>query len=198
MVLAKLKNYNPANNTRKCRKCNTWKDLSEFSTRITKRHTNIQYREVCKKCSVSKVSKSKYTEPDYRKALRIADPRKTMLMAARKRALEKGLECTITLNDIIIPKVCPLLDIPIFVCTTEVTGKQGPCDNSPSLDRIDNSKGYTPENVIVISFRANSLKRDASIAELELLVKNLKKVLDKPDELLEPLQENRAISSQAA
>lgn len=198
MELAKLKNYNPNNNTRMCKKCNTWKDLSEFSTRITKRHKNIQYREVCKTCSVSNVKKSKYTDPSYRKALRIADPRKVMLVHARKRASEKGFECTITLDDIVIPESCPLLQIPIFVCTSELTGKHGPCDNSPSLDRLDNSKGYVPGNILVVSFRANSLKRDSSIAELELLLKNLKTVLNKPDELLEPHQVTRAISNQAA
>ena len=34
--------------------------------------------------------------------------------------------------------------------------------------------GYTKENIWVISSRANLLKNDASIQELELLVKNLK------------------------
>lgn len=39
--------------------------------------------------------------------------------------------------------------------------------SSPSLDRIDNSKGYTKDNVIIISYRANAIKRDANINELE-------------------------------
>jgi hypothetical protein len=38
---------------------------------------------------------------------------------------------------------------------------------SPSLDRRDNSRGYTLDNVRVICRRCNSLKRDASIQDLE-------------------------------
>jgi hypothetical protein len=34
------------------------------------------------------------------------------------------------------------------------------------LDRIDNSKGYTPSNIQVISWRANRIKADASADEL--------------------------------
>ena len=48
------------------------------------------------------------------------------------------------------------------------------CPNSYSLDRIDSSKGYIPGNVWVISRRANAIKSDATLEELELLVKNLK------------------------
>jgi hypothetical protein len=43
-------------------------------------------------------------------------------------------------------------------------------DNSPSLDRIDTSKGYVKGNVWVISWRANKLKSDATLAELESIV----------------------------
>lgn len=185
MELAKLKNYNQENNTRCCKTCEKWLDLSEFSTRITKRHKNIQYRDVCKKCSVKSVQKTKYCSSEYRKKLRVKDSRKTMITHAKKRALLNNLDFDLRYDDIIIPNTCPLLNIPIFVCTSEMTGRSGPCDNSPSLDRINNNKGYTKSNVWVISHRANSLKRDSSLEELQLLVNNLKAVHVKSDELLE-------------
>jgi len=39
----------------------------------------------------------------------------------------------------------------------------------PSLDRIDNRLGYSDDNVRIISFRANNIKKDATPAEIELL-----------------------------
>jgi hypothetical protein len=36
-----------------------------------------------------------------------------------------------------------------------------------SLDRIKNSRGYVPGNVLVISLRANLLKGQATLAELQ-------------------------------
>ena len=44
-------------------------------------------------------------------------------------------------------------------------------DESPSLDRIDSKKGYTKDNVQVISNRANRLKADGNIEEFKLILK---------------------------
>jgi hypothetical protein len=41
---------------------------------------------------------------------------------------------------------------------------------SASVDRFDNSKGYTRENVRVISNRANLLKKDADAGELRAVL----------------------------
>lgn len=96
------------------------------------------------------------------------DDRTQMLSRAKYRAKQKGHEFTITKEDIIIPDKCPLLGIPLI---KNKTIQQG---NSPSLDRIDPTKGYIKGNVWVISNRANTLKNDASLQELQTLVENLK------------------------
>jgi hypothetical protein len=44
-------------------------------------------------------------------------------------------------------------------------------DNYPTLDRWDNAKGYVPGNVFVISWRANRIKWDCSLVELEAVAK---------------------------
>lgn len=88
--------------------------------------------------------------------------------ACRKRANKSGLECSISVEDIVIPKVCPVLGIPLVWAT----GKQ--TNNSPSIDRVDNSKGYTKDNIRVISMRANRLKSNMTIDEAELIVKYMK------------------------
>jgi len=46
-------------------------------------------------------------------------------------------------------------------------------DFVPSVDRIDATLGYTPENIQVISWRANFLKSNGSPEEFELLAKFL-------------------------
>jgi hypothetical protein len=70
----------------------------------------------------------------------------------------------LNIDDIIIPEVCPVLGIPLKVNTSRVSS------GSPSLDRKDNNKGYTKDNTYVISYRANSLKNDATIEELEKVI----------------------------
>ena len=97
------------------------------------------------------------------------DDRSAMWSRAKYRAAHKGREFTITKEDIVIPERCPLLGIPL-VCHRGKGSQQG---NSPSLDRIDPTKGYIKGNVWVISNRANTLKNDATLQELKTLVENL-------------------------
>lgn len=92
-----------------------------------------------------------------------------MLISARERAKKKGLEFSIDLEDILIPEVCPLLKIPIF----HNKGNGGPSHNSPTIDRIDPTKGYVRGNVWVISFRANRIKNDSTLEELKFMVAGL-------------------------
>jgi hypothetical protein len=93
-----------------------------------------------------------------------------MLVSARVRAKKAGRDCTISIKDIIIPTHCPLLGIEIIPGATREQLPQ-----APSLDRIDSSLGYVPGNVWVISHRANRIKADATIDELELVLEGLKK-----------------------
>lgn len=88
---------------------------------------------------------------------------KAMWSAARLRAEQKELEFSITPNDIHIPHRCP-----IFGMELEVGGETK--DNSPSLDRVDNDKGYVPGNVVVISWKANRVKSNATLNEMRQIV----------------------------
>lgn len=87
--------------------------------------------------------------------------------AARHRAAKKGLEFELKPEDLQIPAECPLLKIQLEI------GNKTVSDNSPSLDRLDPNKGYTLDNVWVISHKANTMKSNASLEELKLLVTNL-------------------------
>ena len=95
------------------------------------------------------------------------DPRLKLLYDARNRDKRNGLECTITVDDIVIPELCPALGIKLEARIGAGRSNREHLGNSPSLDRIDNSKGYIPSNVAVISLRANMIKTDATAAELK-------------------------------
>lgn len=91
-----------------------------------------------------------------------------LLENARRRAKKHNLEISITMDDYEIPKRCPLLKIQI-----QLGGDSHFNMNSPSLDRIDNSRGYVKGNVAVISLKANKIKSNLSIEELRSLAQSL-------------------------
>lgn len=90
------------------------------------------------------------------------------LSAVKTRAKRNGVEFCLTQADIIFPENCPILNIPID------TKSFGRSDNSPSVDRIDNSKGYIPDNIRIISWRANRIKSDSTWQELEAIMNYVK------------------------
>lgn len=95
------------------------------------------------------------------------DPAKRMFARAKSRSKSKNWIFTIDLEDIIVPEYCPVLNIKLEY----YTGKAGGKDNSPSLDRIDNTKGYIKGNVRVISTLANLMKSSASPEVLKQFAK---------------------------
>ena len=105
----------------------------------------------------------------YERKIYHENPQRYMLKSAKDRARKLGFVCTITEKDIVIPEFCPLLGLKL----ERGVGKQHAA--SPSLDKIRPGLGYVPGNVWVISHRANELKRDASLQELQELVANLAK-----------------------
>ena len=104
-------------------------------------------------------------------------PARVLLNSAKRRARDKKYKFNIEVSDINIPTMCPILDIPILRVYTEGK-KAGPTPNSPSLDRIDNTKGYVKGNVQVISHLANTMKASASPEELVKFARWILKTYD--------------------
>ena len=118
----------------------------------------------CTKCGTVFEITSKMTlcKPCNSNRVKSLTPEWKMHQRAKMRSKQSGREFDITPEDIVIPDVCPILGMPINMNS----GRSGAYDNSPSLDRIDNSRGYTKDNIQVISQRANAMKSSASAEEL--------------------------------
>lgn len=104
-----------------------------------------------------------------KKSLR-KDARRFLVNSARHRAKKKNVNFSISIADLVVPATCPLLGIPLSISDGVLS------DNSPTLDRIVNSVGYVPGNIIVVSYRANRAKGSLSSAELFKLATNLQKL----------------------
>lgn len=129
------------------------------STTILKPNAKERYR-LKNKDKINAQNKKRYRE----------NPMIQSLRNARVRANKKGLPFEISTKDLKIPEYYPVLGIKLEV------SDGWPKYSSPSLDRIDPSKGYIKDNVRVISSRANSLKSNMTLEECELILKDLKNV----------------------
>lgn len=119
----------------------------------------------CTSCGkiFEKTSKMTMCGPCNSNRVKSSTPEYRMHQRAKQRAKKSGLEFSISIDDIVIPETCPIMGIYINMNS----GRPGAYKNSPSLDRKDNSKGYTKDNVWVISQLANAMKGAASVEELQ-------------------------------
>lgn len=166
--------------TKLCRTCGEHKALEAFNRDNA---SSDGRRSRCRECDAA-YFQERYTSPEWRQkhkqrtkrwrtALKDADPRRLWafdaLANAKMRSKRAGLPCTIALSDVLdlVGDVCPLLGLPLIYAQPKLS------DNSPSLDKKLPDKGYIPGNVGVISHRANRLKSDSTIEELQTLLNNL-------------------------
>ena len=173
---------------KQCKKCGEIKSLACFSK---KPHGKYGLSSWCKECHCSfeksarghgitdvdlltdKQKKVRKKRTEMQKEIYKKNPKKTILVNAKKRAAYKNLEFNITEDDICINEICPVFGIII-----ERSDKRQKY-NSPSLDRLDSSKGYTKDNINIISFRANFIKGNATFEEFEAIYKWWKSELKK-------------------
>lgn len=100
---------------------------------------------------------------------RTKNPVADLVRIARGRARRNGIEFNISVEDLPLPEVCPLLGIHILPQHENL-------DCRPSIDRIDSRKGYVKGNVMIVSCRANRIKSNATAAELRQIADNLERI----------------------
>jgi predicted nucleic acid-binding Zn-ribbon protein len=120
----------------------------------------------CTKCGTffEKTSKMTLCKSCNSERVKSQTPEWKMHQRAKQRCKGTDREFNLEVSDIVIPDFCPILGIKLNMNS----GKSGAYRNSPSLDRIDNSKGYTKDNIQVISQLANAMKCHASNKELHM------------------------------
>ncbi len=160
---------------RVCKKCS--KHLLEARKKNPK-YLKKYKQKLHKYCKDNKEKRDQYSKQWYKdniehvfnrmyKAIK-NNPEKHLLQLIKRRANKDKILVSITEYDIHIPKHCPVFGIKLQFHKGGHGRRYG---NTPSLDRIDNSKGYIPGNVKVISFRANRIKSDATKQEIKKLYK---------------------------
>lgn len=113
---------------------------------------------------------------EYRHRARVKDPCGPLAVAIRARCKERGIVCTITaahLRPLFASAThCPVLGVPL---NQRVNGVYvGHPAYHPTVDRLRPREGYVPGNIAILSARANRLKDDATLEEMERMVAWLK------------------------
>ncbi|QGH74289.1 HNH endonuclease [Streptomyces phage Wipeout] len=136
---------------KRCNGCQEVKSLELFNRN---KNALLERDTKCKECR-KPFSKAFYDSKSHEEI---------MWRRAKDRASRSGVEFNIDIEDIVIPEFCPVFGLRLQVGLNEKKYHSHP--QSPSLDRIDPTKGYVKGNVQVISNRANLLKNNASAWEL--------------------------------
>ena len=165
------------NESKKCNKCKEYKKYNEFRE-VTHKNARgwkdpsgrLRYSH-CKNCESLDVQNRYRNKP----WIQIYSSRK-------KHAKKNGIPFSITQNDLKklyenIPDRCPVLGEPFE--RSIVGGSNRKRTYSPSLDRIEPSKGYVPGNLLIISDLANRIKQDATVDQIEKVFKFYKKLYKK-------------------
>ena len=172
-----------------CSVCKKNKKSKEFRVRSD----NGKLRSVCKHCENERQKKyyrenksacNKYRKEHHEKNLEhdkevmrtyyqtTKEERRenSMLAGAKSRAKLKELPFNLTLEDVNIPKLCPVLKIPL------VSGVGKLQDASPTLDRKIPMLGYVRGNVQVISCLANRIKSNANSLQIAAVLEYVKQI----------------------
>lgn len=96
-------------------------------------------------------------------------------MLGRYKTISK-VERLELLETMSIPDYCPILSIKLNYDSDREDQGWTRQDDSPSVDRIDNSEGYIKSNIHIISWRANRIKNDGTAEEHRLIYEYLSKL----------------------
>ena len=114
---------------------------------------------------IASLQKAAETNPELWKQVWKHSKLQQMFARFKTKAKKEKLPFNLNADNFTLPDKCPVLGIDLVFNTVAADF------NSYSIDRVDNTKGYTEDNICIMSLRANVLKRDATLEELILVGK---------------------------
>jgi hypothetical protein len=147
-----------------CRHCKI--DLT-YDTWPKHRSNRTKPDKICRQCFNEKAREYQKDYKFYHKR----DIVSTLISGAKARATRKGLEFDLEYGDVVLPDVCPVFGVPL-----ERAEGGFPLDNSPTLDRVDSTRGYVKGNVQIVSWKANRLKSNGTLEDFKSIVRWLESV----------------------
>lgn len=159
-----------------CKTCLIEKPVAEFWKQRAKK-TGIQAE--CKECMRTRNNRwyAKNKSPELAERNRDATnkkrrthPKRSWFVSLKARAKQTGKAFDLTPDDVPVPLFCPVLGMSLRIGLGRGWGHGLSLrDATPSVDRIDNKSGYVRGNVVVVSYRANRIKSDATAKELRAI-----------------------------
>lgn len=121
-----------------------------------------EFKRAYKEAQISYQKPIEIDTPDAPLKRQVGKGLKSCISSARSRAKKKGLPFEIDINWLLdraekFDLKCELSGIPFY---SNITGQGKSRAFSPSLDRIDCTKGYTEENVRIVLFAVNVMLSD--------------------------------------
>jgi hypothetical protein len=112
--------------------------------------------------SVEEIAK---THPEIYKEIYLSNQLAKLFARVKHQAKNRKISFNLNPAYFALPEICPVLKIPLQFHTVNAD------DNSYSVDRIDNTRGYDNDNVCIMSLKANRIKSNATLEELVMVGK---------------------------
>lgn len=165
-------------NNKRCYKCREWKDLSLFN-KSPKLSGGVA--KLCRNCynnhaAVIKAERSRKRRLKNSFSKDIEYYIRSRFYAITSRCKRKNIDYNITADFLL--KLWKKQNGVCYYTNLEMNNSMKQdgfqCWNSPSLDRVDPSKGYTTDNVVWCIFSVNSFKQSLDLEQFKDQISNIK------------------------
>lgn len=184
----KVKKENNKNtNIKICNKCGIEQDIKEFISHNKILNNCSSCRKLMAENKLNNRKKDPQKDKEYRDNYNKNNKQNTanrdrnrylnnieyMLYNSAKQHSKK-LNLDFNLTEEYIKEIYPKDNCCAILKENFIISNKSKNNNSASLDRIDSKIGYIIGNIQVISFKANQIKSNCTLSELELMIKNFK------------------------